>query len=322
MRHSLLVLLAAAGLATGATAQDRPREVSTDTVRREIRVTVDDEGGPPRIFTMGIQRRARLGIGVSLEPRATDTEGAYVLSVTPGGPAAKAGVKAGDLITRLGTSALVTSGAGRNREESAPGARLLELAAALEPGDTVKVEYLRDGARKTVALVTGDEPILGEAGGDAEAFVWRMPAGEDREFRMMPRLRGMPELPGMPDIMLDGRPGGPGRIEVERVGPSGAISLMRGPLADLELAPLNADLGSYFGTSEGVLVIKAPAGSSLGLKGGDVVLTVDGRKPAGPSSLIRILRSYEASETFRLEVLRQKKRETITASLGRSGRDE
>ena len=31
-----------------------------------------------------------------------------------------------------------------------------------------------------------------------------------------------------------------------------------GPLADLELAPLNPDLGAYFGTSDGVLVIDAP----------------------------------------------------------------
>lgn len=98
--------------------------------------------------------------------------------------------------------------------------------------------------------------------------------------------------------------------------------LTAGPLANLELAPLNPDLGGYFGTTEGVLVIKAPAGSSLGVKGGDVILTVDGRKPANPNSLVRILRSYEANETFRLEILRQKKRETVTGSLGRAGRDE
>ena len=38
--------------------------------------------------------------------------------------------------------------------------------------------------------------------------------------------------------------------------------------------PLNPDLGSYFGATDGVLVINVPQGSTLGLKGGDVVLNV------------------------------------------------
>jgi len=87
-------------------------------------------------------------------------------------------------------------------------------------------------------------------------------------------------------------------------------------LADIELAPLNSDLGRYFGATEGVLVISVPKDSQLGLKGGDVVLTVDGRKPATPSQLLRILRSYEADETLKLEVLRNHKRETLTGRLG------
>ena len=93
-------------------------------------------------------------------------------------------------------------------------------------------------------------------------------------------------------------------------------ALARSPLARLELAPLNPDLGQYFGATDGVLVISAPADSALGLKGGDVVLAVDGRKPAGPSHLLRILRSYETGESFKLDILRSHKRETLTARLG------
>jgi len=88
------------------------------------------------------------------------------------------------------------------------------------------------------------------------------------------------------------------------------------PLADLELAPLNPDLGQYFGASSGVLVVSAPKDSELGLKGGDVVLAVDGRKPASPSQLLRILRSYERGEKFKIEVLRKQKRETVTGRVG------
>jgi len=104
----------------------------------------------------------------------------------------------------------------------------------------------------------------------------------------------------------------------ERADPPGAHwdALVRSPLARLELAPLNSDLGQYFGASEGVLVISAPADSALGLKGGDVILAVDGRRPAGPSHLLRILRSYESGESFKLDILRNHKRETVTARLG------
>ena len=98
------------------------------------------------------------------------------------------------------------------------------------------------------------------------------------------------------------------------------LDILRQPaivvLGDLELAPLNPDLGQYFGASDGVLVISAPPDSALGLKGGDVVLAVDGRKPAGPSHLLRILRSYETGENFKLDILRNHKRETVTAHLG------
>src|SRR2546425_7956477 len=73
------------------------------------------------------------------------------------------------------------------------------------------------------------------------------------------------------------------------------------PWGDLELVGLNPDLGEYFGTKEGLLVVKAPADSSLPVKGGDVILSIGGRKPSSPSHAMRILRSYEAGETGSIE---------------------
>jgi S1-C subfamily serine protease len=63
-------------------------------------------------------------------------------------------------------------------------------------------------------------------------------------------------------------------------------------------------------------VVSVPKDSDLGLKGGDVVLAVDGRKPASPSHLLRILRSYERGESFKLDILRNHKRESVTSRLG------
>jgi predicted metalloprotease with PDZ domain len=305
MRITLLALLATMTILPLA-AQEKPREAPPTMERTPYKIMINGEDMTSRLGPM-MQRRARLGVSVSLEERGSDSLGAYIQAVTPGGPAAKAGIKSGDIITRLdGKSVLPEAGTRHPMGESAPGVRLVELAARLEPNDTIPVEFLRDGARKTVTLVTGDEPMLAMEDPEGRAFVWRTPMGEEREFRM-------------PGMTFERTPE-PGLFEFRRS--PGAMVFTSGPLGDLELAPLNPDLGTYFGTAEGILVIKAPADSPLGLKGGDVVLTVDGRKPSNPSSLIRILRSYEENETFKLEVLRQKKKETLTAKLGAPKREE
>jgi S1-C subfamily serine protease len=252
-----------------------------------------------RLMRIVMNRRARLGIKVNLQARTTDSIGAYVDAVTPGGPAAQAGIRSGDLITKLdGKSVLsggVAEGAADQGNASLPGLRLIELAARLEPNDTVPIEYRRGRERHTVQVVTTDEPDVAFMGGAPGPMLrFHGPGGTEDDPRM------------------------PAGDFFERVEPPGAHwdVLARSPLARLELAPLNPDLGQYFGASDGVLVISAPPDSALGLKGGDVVLAVDGRKPAGPSHLLRILRSYETGENFKLDILRNHKRETVTARLG------
>src|SRR2546423_856835 len=59
------------------------------------------------------------------------------------------------------------------------------------------------------------------------------------------------------------------------------------------------------------LVVKAPRDSSLSLKGGDVILSIGGRKPTSPSHAMRILRSYEKGETVSIDILRKQKRVTV-----------
>ena len=86
-------------------------------------------------------------------------------------------------------------------------------------------------------------------------------------------------------------------------------------MARLELAPMNPGLGQYFGVTTGVLVINIPEGSQLNLRSGDVVTMVDGRRVSSPNQFFRILRSYDGDERFRFEIVRMKRRETVTASI-------
>ena len=281
IRSVVLGALSVGGLLpAGALAQERrplvrPRiYVEGDTVARDR-------------FRLITQRRARLGVTVDLKANDNDSIGATITSVTPGGPAAKAGIKSGDVITRLDGKPLTNSDKKVDEDDSLPGLQLVEVAAQLKPNQTVSVEYRRDGTRHTTSLVTGDEPIM--------TFEY-------------------PEWSGLSGgrVMLPRTPGGTGAFGP---GVGGFAFGFGGPLMDLELAPLNADLGQYFGTTEGVLVIDVPKESSLGLKGGDVILTVDGRKVSTPTGLHRILRSYDAGDSFKLEIMRNKARTTVTGSL-------
>lgn len=275
-----LAVLALAPLQTQLSSQEPVRPMNP---RGEVR----PGEGPERVMQFLMSRRARLGLKVNLRARESDSVGAYVDAVTPNGPAAKAGMQSGDVITKVDGKSVLAGGPAVSRDdrESLPGLRLIELAATLEPNDTVPVEFRRGKDRKTVSVVTADEPNVVFRGG--------RPDGPAFAFRYSPN--------GRMTMPLD----------------EGDMPFLYGsPLAHLELAPLNPDLGRYFGATTGVLVISVPSGSELGLKGGDVVLAVDGRAPESPSHLLRILRSYDDAESFKAEVLRNRKRVSVEGRLG------
>src|SRR5690348_9037433 len=227
---------------------------------------------PPRVRAFAFSdHRGRIGVIVKTDANAdTDKLGAKIDGVTPGGPADKAGLKVGDIITKFSGTPLAAVKA-EDEDESGPGRKLVELARKLEPDDTVKVEFRRGNDTKETTLVAAD------MGG---------------KFQM--------EIPGPPDIAW-----GP-MLGMDR------FEMFGSPWGDLELVSLNSDLGEYFGTKDGVLVVKAPADSTLPLKGGDVITSIGGRKPANPSHAMRILRSYEKGETVSIEILRKQKRMTLS----------
>jgi S1-C subfamily serine protease len=249
---------------------------------------------------MFTSRRARLGVVVS--PAApTDSIGALIQSVTPGGPAEKAGIRSGDIILRINGQSLVEGNIRVSRGESVPGLALSLIAAGINAGDSVVVQYQRGKDRKTTTLIAGDEPVWGGyKGGENLPFGGEWPGDELRQLDDGPEVR----------MRMDG----PQATYSLRT-PMPRVFMLGSPLAELELAPLNPELGRYFSANEGVLVISVPPESKLGLKPGDVVLSVDSRKVKVPSQLFRVLQSYEPGEEFKLEVMRMKKALTVTGSV-------
>ena len=240
----------------------------------------------PRGFTYNYNSENRGRIGVVVNTAAnpdSDKIGARIAAVTPGGPADKAGLKAGDVITKFNGTALGSTQAG-DEDESGPGMKLVELARALDPGDTVKVEYRRGNDTKQATLVA--EEVEGGP------FAVTVPGFNFRGMEP-PMALEMPPMAGL------------------HMGDLTTSFCFGDAWCSLQLVNLNADLGEYFGTKEGVLVIRAPGDSSLPLKAGDVILTIGGRKATTPEHAMRILRSYDTGETVSIDVMRHQRKLTL-----------
>lgn len=308
--HWIMALALGAGAAPLAAQDTSPQP--------KPQVRVERHGSPmwgaPGDMEIMMTRRARLGIKVNLQARASDSIGAYVEGVTPGGPAAKAGLEAGDVITKLDGTSLVGGGKQGNADRSLPGMRLIELAARLPANDTIPVDYRRGKDRKSTTLVTQADPekvFVMTPDGDREfSFRFDEDGPEGFDGQLMPGMGMRQHMEGMPAPM------GPGMKMRTRMGGGDMFKVfISSELEELELVPLNTDLAPYFGATDGVLVISVPQGSTLGLKGGDVVLLIDGRKPASTAQMHRILRSYDPGNTVKFEILRNKKTITVAGTI-------
>jgi serine protease Do len=76
----------------------------------------------------------------------TPERGAYVSEVTPGGPAAKAGLRAGDVLTQIDGQAIEL------------GADVVDYVSTQAIGSQVKVKYVREGKGGAVTVALGELP--------------------------------------------------------------------------------------------------------------------------------------------------------------------
>lgn len=83
-------------------------------------------------------------------------------------------------------------------------------------------------------------------------------------------------------------------------------------LGGIELYPLNKDLGTYFDSDHGMLVLNIPQDKNLPLRSGDVILQIGGRTPSSPSQTWRILHSYDKGESIDLSLMRHGKQITVS----------
>jgi membrane-associated protease RseP (regulator of RpoE activity) len=258
----------------------------------------------PQVAVFG-DDRPRIGVLVRTDrDDETDRIGAVLTAVTPGGPAEEAGLMAGDIITEANGVALAARGRGRDEN---PGQRLIEIVGDLEEGEELRVSYQRGGETHTAVLA----PRVLASDAFADAFGDSVFAGDLMRRDLM---RGFERFD--PSVFAP-------RVEELKIAPIEMIARIGLPhrWLDIELVTLDEDLGSYFGTTEGVLVIRAPGDDDLGLKSGDVILVIDGRKPKSPSHALRILRSYEEGETVSMQIMRNGSQQRVTITVPENDRD-
>ena len=260
--------------------------------RRNFQFQAGD--GPPPRAVIGVQIANGAGEG-----------GAKVVEVSPGGAAADAGIKAGDVITSIGGEDI--------SKESDPGRALVSRMAQVDPNLKVQVGVLRDGRKLNFDVTPRPAPVQtfrlerrgpGGAGGPPGAQVFTFPgpgAGP-----------GMPGLPGMGGPLQQRR-----EIIINR-GDDGAMGMrFRG----IEFATLSEKLGSYFGVKSGVLVVRAGNNAAFKLQDGDVILSIDGRTPADAQHAGRILRSYSPGEKLTIRVQRDRKAQNLEITVPGGGED-
>jgi len=221
-------------------------------------------------------QRAVLGINIAAgDPGSGPVSGVSVVGVTPGGPAATAGIEAGDvLMTINGESLEANSARAANRT-------LLRFMATATPGDKIAISYRRDNEVIDTTLAAGE---------------------------LDPEM-----MPGFPSRRDFGRLG----EHFER----GVVDPLRfrwrhyGIFAGMELVELSSDLGRYFGTDDGLLVVRAPDNEAISLKDGDVIQKIGGRSPKDPAHAMRIFRSYEPGETLVMNIVRDKRTRDLEVTL-------
>jgi C-terminal processing protease CtpA/Prc len=203
-------------------------------------------------------------------------EGARVIGVSPGGPAENAGVRKDDVIVALDGKQMTGESAVR---------AINEYMRTVKPDQKVKVRVLRAGKNQDFVVTT--RPMHFER----QVFNFTSPGA--------PMVSTGPmggAIASMP--MMDG------------FGP-----FFAGEFGGMELARITPRLGAYFGTSEGVLVVQAPDNAAFKLEDGDVIQSIDGRKPEDGAHALRILRSYKSGEKLNVNVLRQRKTMTLAITM-------
>jgi serine protease Do len=206
--------------------------------------------------------------------------GVVVAGVAEDSPAAKAGLKAKDVITEV------------NGQRVEGAAQFRRMVHEIPAGRTAQLRVWRDGRAQTINATLGkaEERHNTWMSASPGAFAFRMPDVQ---------------IPDMPSIDLGGEMG---------VMPGGR------PRLGIDAEDIGGQLGSFFGApdGEGILVRSVNGGSpaeKAGMKAGDVIISFNGERVRSLGDLRQRLAAQNEAKTAKIGVLRNKSEVTLSVEL-------
>jgi S1-C subfamily serine protease len=221
-----------------------------------------------------------------------------VSSVEPGSPAAKAGVRSGDILISFNSHDMRGTA--------------LQLKRWLKPGAPFVLQLRRNDQIREVRGTLGKRP----EGWEEVNVVMVTPAQE--MVRRAGSIGGEP-LPRPSNVTIR-QQRLPSTQPLRVLGPAMGYGGGVYPFAGAEFTAMNADLSETMGVKpEGVFVTNVMEGSparTAGLRGGDVILKADNIKIESPIDLVRAIRNADVRSTsnraIELQIIRKRKPQTLT----------
>lgn len=270
MSRSFSFVLGGAALLAAAVAVGSPA-AKAEEKEKDVRI-VKIIGGGPRL-------------GATIEEVEPPAHGALVKGVQDGTPAAKAGLKAGDVIVKF------------DGETVRGTAHLRRLVEETPVGRPVSIEVTRGAAKETLTATLehgrGSRTEMEGEGPWADMVPPRMPEP--------PEAPEPPEMPGF-TFHHHGAPGGPRKLGIR-------------------FQEISGQLAQYFRLSseEGILVVHVDTDSpaaKAGMKAGDVVLKIDGKNVIDEEDLRRAVDGLESGKDASLTVQREGKPLDLKLTVG------
>jgi serine protease Do len=251
---------------------------------------------PFQVFSGG----GRIGLTVS-DVTPSDgkaTVGVMVEEIEADGPAAKAGLKKGDVVVEF------------DGERVRSVRQFTRLVSETPAGRQVAASVLRDGQRVSVNVATREA-------GTTRVF-------DDATWRSLDNLRDfavtVPPIPARPARPIEPPAARAPRATVPtpRAPMLENFGFFRGNQLGVSVSGLSDQLAEYFGTKTGMLVNDVTEGSAAakaGIKAGDVIVSVNGSPVETAGDIGRHLQKLETGDEFTVQVMRDRKPVTLKGKI-------